>query len=262
MESYLKEISKIKLLTIQEEVELCKRIQKGDKLAKDLLIKHNLRYVLEVAKKYQNKGLPLEELIAEGNYGICKAADRFKPDRGVKFISYAVWWIRQSILQALSDNTRTVRIPVNQIHNVQKARKSLEKREQEQGFKIENNEDVDIDAEVDSMYSSSPISLNSDNANNQPMIDIVPNENADFPDSHTEEESLRIDIDDALSILTDKEKEILKYYHGINEHRSLTLEEIGNIIGLTRERIRQIKKKSLSKISKNTKTKNLLTKYM
>lgn len=259
MDKYLKEIGKTKLLTREEEREIAKRANAGDPVAREMLITRNLRYVVEVAKSYQGQGLPLEELIAEGNLGICKAVDKFDASRNIKFITYAVWWIRQSILQALSDNTRIVRIPVNKINEVQKARKRLEREEQSVG---DRRGVTDFDEEIFDMYSAFPVRLNSDNINDQPILDLFADENAVMPDEGTELESLRIDIDIVMSSLDDREKEIIRYYNGLEKEESLTLEEIGNLLGLTRERIRQIKKKSLKKIKRNPRSKKILTKYL
>lgn len=259
MDKYLKEIGKTRLLTREEEREIAKRANAGDPVAREMLITRNLRYVVEVAKSYQGQGLPLEELIAEGNLGICKAVDKFDASRNIKFITYAVWWIRQSILQALSDNTRIVRIPVNKINEVQKARKRLEREEQSVG---DRRGVTDFDEEIFDMYSAFPVRLNSDNINDQPILDLFADENAVMPDEGTELESLRIDIDIVMSSLDDREKEIIRYYNGLEKEESLTLEEIGNLLGLTRERIRQIKKKSLKKIKRNPRSKKILTKYL
>jgi RNA polymerase primary sigma factor len=252
MNEYLKEISSIPLLSSDEESALGKRLLKGDPSARELLIKHNLRYVVEVAKSYQGQGLPLEELIQEGNLGICKAADKFNPKRGVKFISYAVWWIRQSILKSLSDKTRMVRIPINRINDYRKERKEQEKMEQEQGIEMPSDNLI---------YNSRHVSLTEDMFESRPLVETFPDENSIIPGEELENESFKIDMKDAFSILTNREIDILKYYHGIDEHRSFTLEEIGNILGLTRERIRQIKKKALEKINTNNKSKTILEQY-
>ena len=260
MDKYLKEIGTTQLLTPEEEQKLAIKARDGDKKAHDALITHNLRYVIDVAKGYQGQGLPLEELIAEGNFGICKAAKRFDPDRKMKFITYAVWWIRQSILQALSENTRVVRIPINKINEVQKARKMIE-REMQQKENFSPSE-YDVDHEILEMYSGFPVRLDSETATNQPMIELFTNKDAIPPDANLEDESLRIDLETILDNLDEREIDILKYYHGIDEFRAFTLEEIGNILGLTRERIRQIKKRTLKKIRRNPKSKHLLEKYI
>ncbi|KYK22722.1 hypothetical protein AYK24_00410 [Thermoplasmatales archaeon SG8-52-4] len=260
MDKYLKDVGKTELFTAEEERKIARKAVRGNKRAKDELIIRNLRYVIDVAKGYQGQGLPLEELIAEGNYGICKAAERFDPEKGMKFITYAVWWIRQSILQALSENTRVVRIPINKINEIQKTRKLMEQDMQEKGDLSPS--EYEVDHEILEMYSAFPVRLDSETSTDQPMIELFPNKDALPPDNRFEAESLRIDLETILDNLNDREIEILKYYHGVDEFRPFTLEEIGNILGLTRERIRQIKKKSLKKIRRNPRARNLLDKYL
>jgi RNA polymerase primary sigma factor len=260
VDKYLKDVGKTELFSPGKESEAAFKARDGDQKARDELIIRNLRYVIDVAKGYQGQGLPLEELIAEGNFGICKAAKRFDPEKGMKFITYAVWWIRQSILQALSENTRVVRIPINKINEIQKIRKIMEQEMQTTGELSPSEYEVDHD--ILEMYSAFPIRLDSETSSEQPMIELFPNKDAVPPDSHFESESLRIDLETILDNLDNREIEILKYYHGIDEFRPFTLEEIGNILGLTRERIRQIKKKSLKKLRRNPKSRNLLDKYI
>ena len=260
MDKYLKDVGKTKLFSGKQEQEIAQLAKRGNKKAKDELISRNLRYVIDVAKGYQGQGLPLEELIAEGNFGICKAADRFDPDKGMKFITYAVWWIRQSILQALSENTRVVRIPINKINEIQKVRKRMEQDMQDRGGNFPP--EFDFDPDVLEMYSGFPVRLDANTASDQPMLELFPNKDALPPDSIFEAESLRIDLETILENLDNREIEILKYYHGIDEFRAFTLEEIGNILGLTRERIRQIKKKSIKKLRRNPRFRNLLDKYI
>ena len=260
MEKYLKDVGKTKLFSSGEESKTAFKAQAGDRKATDELIIRNLRYVIDVAKGYQGQGLPLEELIAEGNFGICKAAKRFDPEKGMKFITYAVWWIRQSILQALSENTRVVRIPINKINEIQKIRKIMEQKMQENGDM--SLSEYEIDHSILEMYSAFPVRLDSETSSEQPMIELFPNKDAVPPDSQFESESLRIDLETILDNLDNREIEILKYYHGVDEFRPFTLEEIGNILGLTRERIRQIKKKSLKKLRRNPRSRNLLDKYI
>ena len=215
-----------------------------------------MRYVIEVAKSYQGQGLPLEELIAEGNLGIIKAADKFDPSRKMKFITYAVWWIRQSILQALSEKTRLVRIPINKINEIQKSRKEVEKDIQKNGRTT-----IEYSIELNEMYSSFPLRLDSEIKDGQSVIELFADKSSIPPDENVNLESFKIDLASVLENLNTREADILKYYHGIGEHRSFTLEEIGNILGLTRERIRQIKKKSLETINNKKENINLLTKY-
>jgi RNA polymerase primary sigma factor len=260
VDKYLKDVGKTELFPPGKESEAAFKARDGDQKAKDELIVRNLRYVIDVAKGYQGQGLPLEELIAEGNFGICKAAKRFDPEKGMKFITYAVWWIRQSILQALSENTRVVRIPINKINEIQKIRKIMEREMQTTG-ELSHSE-YEVDHDILEMYSAFPVRLDSETSSEQPMIELFPNKDAVPPDSRFESESLRIDLETILDNLDDREIEILKYYHGIDEFRPFTLEEIGNILGLTRERIRQIKKKSLKKLRRNPKSRNLLDKYI
>lgn len=260
MEAYLKEISKIKLLTRKQERDLAIKAKEGDSKARDLLIKHNLRYVIEVAKGYQRQGLSLEELVAEGNLGICKAVEKFDPSRKMKFITYAVWWIRQSILQALSDNVRIVRIPINKINEIQKERKIQEKDFQLNGDLT--TFETKCDSDTYQMYSSFPLRLDGETETDQLMMEVFPNKEAIPPDQFLEQESLKIDLKSILKNLTEREADILKYYHGINEFRSFTLEEIGNILGLTRERIRQIKKKTLKTLKQTRSSENILKKYI
>jgi len=258
LDSYLKEIGKTKLLTPKEEQAIAERAAEGDEKARDLLITKNLRYVVEVAKSYQGQGLSLDELIAEGNVGIVKAANKFDPSRKMKFITYAVWWIRQSILQALSEKTRLVRIPINKINEVQKERKRQEILLQESG----GMRGATHFSEIGEMYSSFPLRLDGYVNEDQPVMELFVDKNSIPPDDLLNLESFKIDLETVLDNMAGREVDILKYYHGIGEHRPFTLEEIGNILGLTRERIRQIKKKSIEHINNKKEKLKLLTKYI
>jgi RNA polymerase primary sigma factor len=251
MDKYFKDISQIKILTPKNELELAKKAKSGNEKARKALIVHNLRYVVEVAKSYQGQGLPLEDLVAEGNLGICKAVDRFDPTRGMKFITYAVWWIRQSILQALSENPRVVRIPINKINEIRSARAREDQNLQKTGgFREEKNYNLD---EYMHMYTSYPVRVTSTTKTDQPILELFIDKESVPPDESLKNDSLRIDLETILENLNAREAEILRLYHGMDEFRAFTLEEIGNIIGLTRERVRQIKKKALRKLRKNNK---------
>jgi len=258
LDKYLKEIGNINLLSPEDEQKIAEKAHEGDKKAREILITHNLRYVVEVAKSYQGQGLSLEELIAEGNVGIVKAAGKFDPSRKMKFITYAVWWIRQSILQALSEKTRLVRIPINKINEIQKERKKQEELLQTTGGLLGHSNF----SEINEMYSSFPLRLDGYINEDQPIIELFVDKNSIPPDELLDIESFKIDLETVLDNMSDREVDILKYYHGIGEHRPFTLEEIGNILGLTRERIRQIKKKSLEHINNKTDKLKLLTKYI
>lgn len=268
LEKYLQEIGREKLLSIEEEVELASRIRKGDQLALEQLVRANLRFVVSVAKQYQNQGLELLDLINEGNLGLVKAAEKFDETRGFKFISYAVWWIRQSILQAIAEQSRIVRLPVNQIGATNKINKALHNFEQENerrpsvteiADKIDlpeekiaealkhNNKHVSVDA---------PLSSGDDTS----LLDVLPNGDAPLADDQLLLESLKAEIATALSVLNEREQNILRANFGINEPEQ-TLDEIGQRYGLTRERVRQIKEKALRKLRNNTKNK-LLKSYL
>lgn len=260
MDKYMKEIANIPLMTLEEEQETAQRAKNGDLDARNELVSRNLRFVIDVAKGYQGQGLSFEELIAEGNVGLCKAADRFDPDRGIKFITYAVWWIRQGILQALSENSRLIRLPLNRINEVQRAKKIAEEHAAINGpdglYDISELTDVDP-ASLD-IYNLTTVRINSENKSEQNIVELIESTEVNPPDHDLEQESLKIDINYVLDQLTDREKEIIRYYHGIDEFKPFTLEEIGNIIGLTRERIRQIKKKALQQIRRNPRVKKLI----
>jgi len=266
LEKYLQEISKEELVSMEEEVELAQRIRKGDRKALERLTKANLRFVVSVAKQYQNQGLSLADLINEGNVGLIKAAEKFDETRGFKFISYAVWWIRQSILQAIAEQSRIVRLPLNQVGSVNKINRILNKFEQEHERrpsideiadkvdlpqeKIEdamkvNNRHVSVDA---------PFVDGEDNS----LLDILINDDSPMADRQLVLESLRDEINRALLTLNERERNIIEAFFGINQPE-MTLEEIGDKYGLTRERVRQIKEKAIRRLRHNTKNKLLKT---
>ena len=256
LERYLQEIGEVALLTPDEEIKLAKRIRKGDQIALEKLTKANLRFVVSVAKQYQNQGLSLGDLINEGNLGLIKAAKRFDETRGNKFISYAVWWIRQSILQALAEQSRVVRLPLNRVGALNKIGKTFSTLEQEyerEPTAMEIAEALDISAyEVtDTLRMSgrhlsidAPFAQGEDNR----LLDIVHNDTQPPPDSSLMKESLRQDIERSLSSLTPREAEVIRLYFGLDREHPLTLEEIGELFKLTRERVRQIKEKALRRL--------------
>ena len=265
LEKYLAEISKEEMVSLEEEVELAQRIKKGDKKALERLTRGNLRFVVSVAKQYQNQGLSLADLINEGNLGLLKAAERFDETRGFKFISYAVWWIRQSILQAISEQSRIVRLPQNQVGSMSKINRVLNKFEQENERRPsieELSEHTDLPEEkIDEALSANtrhisvdaPFADNDDNS----LLDVLVNEDAPSVDSTLEEESLKTEIRQALKILNDRERKVIEAFFGINNGHEMTLEEIGVKYGLTRERVRQIKEKAIKRLRDSTKNKML-----
>lgn len=256
LDQYLQEIGQIDLLEPEEEVELARRIDDGDEEALHQLVRANLRFVVSVAKKYQGQGLSLSDLINEGNYGLIKAAKRFDETRGFKFISYAVWWIRQAILQALAEQSRVVRLPLNRIGTISKIRKKKAKLSQEHDRdpnieELAEELDIDVQKVREAMQHSSrhlsmdaPFNEEDDNS----LLDVLPDEDTGTPDDEMMGESVKIDIERALSALHPREAEITRLYFGIGREHPLTLEEIGQRFGLTRERVRQIKEKALRKL--------------
>ena len=269
LDKYLQEIGKVELITADEEVELAQRIRQGDKIALEKLTKANLRFVVSVSKQYQNQGLSLPDLINEGNLGLIKAAQRFDETRGFKFISYAVWWIRQSILQALAEQSRIVRLPLNKIGSINKINKTYAKLEQE--FEREPNaeeiaEALDItEAEVkESMknagrHVSMDAPLIQDEDNN--MYDVLKSDEVITPETELLYESLRKEIDRAISTLTPREADVVRLYFGLNGSHPMTLEEIGEKFDLTRERVRQIKEKAIRRL-KHTSRSKILKSYL
>ena len=256
LDQYLQEIGQIPLLVPEEEVKLARQIKEGNQEALHKLTRANLRFVVSVAKKYQGQGLTLADLINEGNYGLIKAAQRFDETRGFKFISYAVWWIRQAILQALAEQSRVVRLPLNRIGTISKIRKTSARLAQahERQPNIEElakELDVDVEKVREAMqhtgrHLSMDAPFNEDDDNS--LLDVLPDDEDTAPDETLMDESLKIDIERALSMLHPREAEITRLYFGIGREHPLTLEEIGQRFGLTRERVRQIKEKALRKL--------------
>jgi len=265
LDKYLHEIGKIELLNAEEEVELARKIKLGDEPALDRLIKANLRFVVSVSKQYQNQGLSLPDLINEGNLGLIKAAQRFDETRGFKFISYAVWWIRQSILQALAEQARIVRLPLNKIGSINKINRTLQ--ELEQKFEREPTpEEIAVILKVapadvkDAIKNSSRhISMDAPllHDDDVTMHDVISKKDHSGPDLGLISDSLKKEIERTLSTLTDREADIVRSYFGLNRKHANTLEEIGQEFGLTRERVRQIKEKAIKKLKSTTRSKNL-----
>jgi RNA polymerase primary sigma factor len=269
LDKYLLEIGKEELVSVEEEVELAQRIRQGDQRALEKLTKANLRFVVSVAKQYQNQGLSLQDLINEGNIGLIKAAQKFDETRGFKFISYAVWWIRQSILQALAEQSRIVRLPLNQVGSVNKINKVLSKFEQENERRpsvAELAEELNIEEDKISevmRVSGRQVSVDApfQDGEENCLLDVLTNEDAPHTDSPMDKESLCSELDNILSaVLKDREKKVIVMSFGIGCHEK-SLEEIGDQLGLTRERVRQIKEKSLRKI-KNDPGSKILLKYL
>ena len=266
LEKYLQEIGREELLSSDEEVELAQRIRKGDRKALDRLTKANLRFVVSVAKQYQNQGMSLPDLINEGNLGLIKAAEKFDETRGFKFISYAVWWIRQSILQAIAEQSRIVRLPLNQVGSVNKINRMLNKFEQENERRPsvdEIAEQTDLPQEkVDEamLVNTRHVSVDApfiDGEDNS-LLDVLVNDDAPMADRQLVVESLRSEISNVLKTLNERERCVIKAFYGIGEPE-MTLEEIGNKYGLTRERVRQIKEKAIRRLRNNTKNQMLKT---
>lgn len=266
LDKYLQEIGKEDLITVEEEVELAQRIRKGDQRALEKLTRANLRFVVSVAKQYQNQGLSLPDLINEGNLGLIKAAEKFDETRGFKFISYAVWWIRQSILQALAEQSRIVRLPLNQVGSLNKINKAYSRFEQEHERRPspeELAETLDLPAEkvADTLRVSgrhisvdAPFVEGEDNS----LLDVLINDDSPVADRTLINESLSTEVERALSTLTERERDIIKLFFGINT-QEMTLEEIGEKFGLTRERVRQIKEKAIRRLRHSSRSKLLKT---
>lgn len=264
LDKYLQEIGREELVSPEEEVELAQRIRKGDQVALEKLTKANLRFVVSVAKQYQNQGLSLPDLINEGNLGLIKAAEKFDETRGFKFISYAVWWIRQSILQALAEQSRIVRLPLNQVGSLNKINKALSQFEQvneRQPSSEELSEMIDVPKEkisdtlrVSGRHVSvdAPFVEGEDNS----LLDVLPNDDSPSADRVLVNESLNTEIERALSTLSSREREIIKSFFGIG-CQEMTLEEIGERFGLTRERVRQIKEKAIRRLKSPSRSKLL-----
>ena len=268
LEKYLQEISKEAMISAEEEVELAQRIKKGDLKALERLTKANLRFVVSVAKQYQNQGLSLPDLINEGNLGLLKAAERFDETRGFKFISYAVWWIRQSILQAISEQSRIVRLPLNQVGSVNKINREINRFEQlnERRPSVDEiAEKVDLPQEkIDEAMAINGHQISVDapfiEGEDNSLLDVMANSDAPLADNQLVEESLKSEIQNALSALNERERNVVEASYGINQPE-LTLEEIGTKFGLTRERVRQIKEKAIRKL-RNSKANKFLKTYL
>jgi len=265
LDKYLQEIGKVDLLTPDDEIDLAKRIKKGDQIALEKLVKANLRFVVSVAKQYQNQGLSLGDLINEGNLGLIKAAKRFDETRGFKFISYAVWWIRQSILQALAEQSRIVRLPLNRVGALNKIGKAYSNLEQEferepSAHELAQELQMDISEVSDTLKISgrhvsmdAPFTQGEENR----LLDVLESDEIPSPDFTLMSDSLRKEVERALSTLNERESEVIKLYFGLNKEHSLTLEEIGEKFNLTRERVRQIKEKAIRRLRHASRSKNL-----
>jgi RNA polymerase primary sigma factor len=269
LDKYLQEIGREALLPVEEEVELSQKIRKGDRRALDKLVRANLRFVVSVAKQYQNQGLSLPDLINEGNVGLIKAAEKFDETRGFKFISYAVWWIRQTILQALAEQSRIVRLPLNQVSAVNKITKAMTKFEQEFERKPSADELAELVNELPEKISDSlrasgrhvsvdaPFIEGEENS----LLDVMVNTDSPMADKGLVSESLSTEIDRALGVLNEREKQIIERSFGINNQPEMTLEEIGETFGLTRERVRQIREKAIRKLRAGSRN-SLLRSYL
>ena len=268
LDKYLQEIGREELVSPEEEVELAQRIRQGDQVALEKLTRANLRFVVSVAKQYQNQGLSLPDLINEGNLGLIKAAEKFDETRGFKFISYAVWWIRQSILQALAEQSRIVRLPLNQVGSLNKINKALGRFEQENERQPSTQELADmIDIPKDKIddtlrVSGRHVSMDApfvDGEDNS-LLDVLPNDDSPMADRGLNKESLSTEVERALQVLTPREREIIKCFFGIG-CQEMTLEEIGENLDLTRERVRQIKEKAIRRLRHSNRSK-LLKSYL
>ncbi|HPE85793.1 MAG: sigma-70 family RNA polymerase sigma factor [Bacteroidia bacterium] len=267
LDKYLQEIGKVELITAEEEVALAQRIKQGDRAALEKLTKANLRFVVSVSKQYQNQGLSLPDLINEGNLGLIKAAQRFDETRGFKFISYAVWWIRQSILQALAEQSRIVRLPLNKIGSINKINKAYAKLEQElerppNADEIAAELDVPVEEVKESIknagrHVSMDAPLVQDEDNN--LYDVLKSDDGPTPEKELLYDSLKKEIDRAVSTLTPREADVVRLYFGLNQTHPMTLEEIGEKFDLTRERVRQIKEKAIRRLKHTSRSKILKT---
>jgi RNA polymerase primary sigma factor len=266
LDVYLHEINKTPLLKREEEQALARKIHKGDKDALDMLVKANLRFVVSIAKQYANQGLALEDLINDGNLGLIKAAHRFDEKRGFKFISYAVWWIRQAMLQSLAEHSRIVRLPLNRAGTLYRIGKASRQLDQELGrapsaAEIAKKLKLSEEEVEDTMHiANTHVSLDDPYSNDQDdsaLVDYLMDDNAQMPDEHTYERALSDDMERALDTLSEREKLILMLYFGLSGEEPLTLEEIGKKLGLTRERIRQIKEKAIIRLRHSSRSKYL-----
>ena len=267
LDKYLQEIGKVDLITADEEVELAQRIKAGDQIALEKLTKANLRFVVSVAKQYQNQGLTLPDLINEGNLGLIKAAQRFDETRGFKFISYAVWWIRQSILQALAEQSRIVRLPLNKIGSINKINKTYAFLEQSHerppsAEEIAKELDMTINDVKESMKNSGRhVSMDAPlvEGEDSNLYDVLRSGESPNPDKELLHESLRTEIERALETLTPREADVIRLYFGLGNQHPMTLEEIGETFDLTRERVRQIKEKAIRRLKHTSRSKILKT---
>lgn len=267
LDKYLQDIGKIPLITADEEVELAQRIRKGDQKALDTLTTANLRFVVSVSKQYQNQGLTLPDLINEGNAGLVKAAKRFDETRGFKFISYAVWWIRQAILQALAEQSRIVRLPLNKIGSINKINKAFSFLEQTHerapsAQEIASNLDLTVNEVKHSMkISGRHVSMDAPlrEGETSNLYDVVNSHESPQPDTDLMRDSLNIEVNRALDMLSDREADVIRYYYGISKEQPMSLQEIGESLGLTRERVRQIKEKGIRRLRHVSKSKVLKT---
>ncbi len=265
LDRYLQEIGKVPLLTSEEEIELAKKIKEGDQAALDKLVKANLRFVVSVAKQYQNQGLSLGDLINEGNLGLIKAAKRFDETRGFKFISYAVWWVRQSILQALAEQSRIVRLPLNKVGDLSKIGKTYAKLEQEferEPTPEELAKELDMELkEVNEAMKQAGRHISMDapfqNGEENRLLDILENRNDPTPDQQLMINSLHEEIERVLKTLKDREADVVRMYFGLDGNHPMTLEEIGEKFNLTRERVRQIKEKAIRRLRLQSRSSNL-----
>ncbi len=267
LDKYLQEIGKVELITAEEEVALAQRIKQGDQVALEKLTKSNLRFVVSVSKQYQNQGLSLPDLINEGNLGLIKAAQRFDETRGFKFISYAVWWIRQSILQALAEQSRIVRLPLNKIGSINKINKAYAKLEQEYERKPNPEEIADMleipedEVKESQKNSSRHVSMDAPLVQDEDttMYDVLRNDDGPTPETGLIYDSLRKEINRAISTLTPREADVIRLYFGLDGKHPMTLEEIGERFDLTRERVRQIKEKAIRRLKHTSRSKILKT---
>ena len=265
LDKYFHEIGKVELLTAEQEIDLAIRIKQGDPAALEKLTKANLRFVVSVAKQYQNQGLSLGDLINEGNLGLIKAARRFDETRGFKFISYAVWWIRQSIMQALAEQSRIVRLPLNRVgalNKIGKAYSNLEQEYEREPSPEELAEELEMDVNDVSeamTLASKHLSMDAPFASNEEnrLLDVLENEELPAPDTTLMSESLREEVERALAKLSEREAEVIRLYFGLDNDEPLTLEEIGDKFNLTRERVRQIKEKAIRRLRNTTRSKEL-----
>jgi RNA polymerase primary sigma factor len=262
LDKYLQDISKIDLITAEEEVELAQKIKRGDQRALEKLVNANLRFVVSVAKQYQNQGLTLPDLINEGNFGLVKAAQRFDETRGFKFISYAVWWIRQSILQALAEQSRVVRLPLNKIGSINKINKTfsyLEQANERPPSAEEIAEELGLSvSEVKQSLKNAGKHISMDapfaEGEDSNLYDVISASETPMPDTELVKESIREEIGRVLDTLSEREADVVKLYYGIGQSSTMTLDEIGNTFDLTRERVRQIREKAIRKLRKSAKS--------